>query len=119
MRSARFSLLLAALLAHPAVAAGRPPMAFFGDEPSWKPTRGQVRELERRVRLPQGADPLQTYERYYTGVFDQGQKAIYGVFVGLQAMPRTGSSQVVAAADIPLIADGGCGVLIVEYFPAS
>jgi hypothetical protein len=81
----------------------------------WMPTPAQVARIERGLRLPTGADPLQTYERYYTGTYKGSRRLVLGALVGLQKLPREGSLAIVKPAEMPAIADAGCGVIWLTY----
>jgi hypothetical protein len=81
----------------------------------WRPTTKEIQTLERKVSLPNGADPLDSYQRYYAGENDRAGKVIHGRYVGLTTLPRKGFISVVSPSKLPTIADGGCGVIDVIY----
>jgi len=69
-------------------------------------------EVEDAVRLPQAAQPLESYVRKYTYL---GDGTVIGVYVlATMGVDKPGRSWV-AQRDMPVIADGGCSVVTVFY----
>lgn len=88
---------------------------------AWEPRDADVAELERRLALPRQAGPLNTFVRYYAGIYQSGVRLIRGQFVkiGSFAEFRRPERHIVSELEFPLIADGGCGVVNVEYNPQT
>jgi hypothetical protein len=83
----------------------------------WSPTPAMVATIEHRMVLPPGADgPLDTYDRYYTGVKRGGRKLIEVELVDLFKQAGSISSvHIVSESTMPAIGDGGCGVINFDY----
>lgn len=74
--------------------------------------------------MPEGADPLDRYVRYYSGEWVDGARRVRGVFLvaSIAALTQRGGVtgiRVVTSDDLPDISDGGCGVIELEYDVAS
>jgi hypothetical protein len=83
----------------------------------WRPTAAQVAALEARVRMPPGATgPLASYERYYAGEVRGRRRLILGELVHIARQPVSPPVlKIVAAKDMPALADFGCAVIRFEY----
>lgn len=74
--------------------------------------------IERAVRLPDDADPLASYERSYA--WQQGQdgaRKVIGVY--LSAGGESRGRRWVAQNALPMIVDGGCGMITLKYDVAT
>ena len=75
--------------------------------------------IERKVRLPEGADPLTSYERSYAWQQrEDGTRRVMGVYLS----PDVGESRGrrwVAENALPMIVDGGCGMIRLSYDVAT
>jgi hypothetical protein len=75
--------------------------------------------IEREVRLPDGADPLASYERSYAWQQrEDGTRRVMGVYVS----PDVGESRGrrwVAENQLPMILDGGCSMITLSYDVAT
>jgi hypothetical protein len=75
--------------------------------------------IERDVRLPQGASPLAAYSRSYAWQQrGDGVRKVVAVYENLTGAP-TGRRRWVAETDLPLVLDGGCGLISLSYDVAS
>ncbi len=89
-------------------------------QPATPPTtEAQAREelmdqIERQVRLPEGAAPLASYARYYAWQDrDDGFRKVVAVYQNLTGEPP--GRNWVAENELPVILDGGCGVISLSY----
>jgi hypothetical protein len=77
--------------------------------------------IERDVRLPDGADPLAAYIRYYAWQRqpDGGRKvvAVYTAFAAER--PERPGRHWVAEGALPMVDDGGCGIVSLRYDVAA
>jgi hypothetical protein len=91
--------------------------AYLG---AWTPSTEQIAELEGGLRIPQTleAGPLQDYVRHYAGVTEFGRRIIVGVLVKKSPDDKPGV-YIGNEAELPRIADGGCGIVTVRYDPSS
>jgi hypothetical protein len=89
------------------VAAGR----------DWRPTGAQIAAVEAKVVMPVGASgPLRSYERYYAGDVQHGRRVIRGELLRLTKVPVVPPVlRIVRVAELPPIADFGCGVIRFTY----
>ncbi|HCH0556903.1 hypothetical protein [Pseudoxanthomonas winnipegensis] len=74
-----------------------------------------VKALEQQVKLPQDASPLSDYTRYY-------KLTAEGVLVGVYIKGFDGGDRqahLVSERELPLILDGGCNVIHVQYDPGA
>jgi len=83
-----------------------------------------LRKIEEGLKLPPGAAPLGSYNRYYAYAMRDGRKILIGVFIDSGAFPSEGkhppSAHIVKnEADLPRILDGGCSVLNVIVDPLA
>ncbi len=74
-------------------------------------------QIEARVRLPRGAEPLPRYRRFYAfNRRDRGRvDAVYSLY---ERNPQSGRLWV-RPDQLPLIDDGGCGVITFSYVIAT
>ena len=70
-------------------------------------------QIERQVRLPEGASPLATYARFYA--WQQRGDAIRKVVATYVALGEPPGRRWVEETDFPLIMDGGCSVITMSY----
>ena len=87
--------------------------------PAWTPDMQSIAKLERAVRVPSGpgqpAKPLAYYDRYYAGTIESGHRMIHGEYILLGKTQAKNSVHIVGLNDLPLIMDGGCGIVNVLY----
>ncbi len=75
-------------------------------------------QIERQVRLPEGAGRLETYASYYAWQpRDDGYRKVVAVYQNLTG-ERPGRHWV-AENEFPVIMDGGCGVISLSYDVAA
>ena len=89
---------------------------------AWEPTESDIDDLERRLALPRGADRLNRYERYYAGITRSGERLILGELVGDFGAKRPTTRPgryIISEVEFPLVADGGCYVIRLEYNPRT
>ncbi len=80
-------------------------------ESVWTPDRKVIEEIEHTVSLPAEAKPIVQYSRYYAGAVRHGVRVVVGTWItGLDV-----SRIVPSGADLPVIYDGGCGIVNIEY----
>jgi hypothetical protein len=104
------SLLLAGALAHAdtPVSKGLP----------WRPTLAEIKSLEPKLVLPNGAQALNTYVRFYAGALENGVHVVFGEFVAKEVADDGRPSTKKAAIrilqsedELPGWKDGGCGII--------
>jgi hypothetical protein len=71
----------------------------------------EVQTIERSVVLPPGAEPVRAFARYYAGVNRNGHRIIRGIYV----LGEDARIVMTNEEKLPMILDGGCGVVTVEY----
>ncbi len=77
-----------------------------------------MERIERDVRLPAGADALYSYSRFYAWQErEDGVRKVVAVYQNLTPAPRGG--RWVTEDELPLISDGGCGVISLSYDVAT
>ena len=88
------------------------------DEQPWRPSLADIKSIERKLVMPEGADPLNSYVRFYAGAWVDGELFIYGEFVAKKmanmGRPRgeRGDIRIVKSQyDLPTWRDGGCSIL--------
>jgi hypothetical protein len=92
---------------------------------AWTPSEGQIAELERLLRLPIGQGDLSVlrdyagYARHYAGVIKDDRRVVVGVFVSPRLLGETAGIYIGSDAELPETADGGCGVIAVQYDPST
>ena len=92
-----------------ALPAAPPPAADAGAE-----QQAIMDRIERDVRLPEGAGPLSGYTRYYAWQErGDGVRKVIGVYLGVGE--RQPGRHWVAETSLPLIMDGGCGLVTLSY----
>jgi hypothetical protein len=92
-------------------------------DPNWLPDMGTVAKLEAQINMPSGTRPLNAYVRFYTGYQNApGQRTIHGVLLAHEINDSLGPDwegtrpvNIVPFRRFPLINDGGCSNLHVEY----
>ena len=90
--------------------------------PATSPDAGQeaiMDRIERDIRLPEGAGPLASYSRSYA--WQQradGVRKVVAVYESLTGAPA-GRRRWVAETDLPLVLDGGCGLVSLSYDVAA
>lgn len=102
-------------------------------EQTWtdgRPTRVEINQIESALVMPEGADSLHVYSRFYAAKTHDGRRTIVGEFVqpmfvasllAHRTILETVSPSVfiVDANNMPGIRDGGCGVITLSYNPDS
>jgi hypothetical protein len=98
------------------------PLLRCTDPAGWRPDAAALTAMERTLRLPEGAQPLARYARYYAGVTAvDGRRTVKGRLImdGLYG----NVAGFYPITDIALIGPGteksGCGVIDLEFDPAS
>jgi hypothetical protein len=102
---------------------------------SWTPSNRQIAELEGLLRLPVSplfrpgglSNPsrgeeglvLRDYARHYAGVTEDDRRIVVGKFVTARWFDETAGIFIGSDAELPEIADGGCGVITVRYDPST
>lgn len=120
VRVALLSAFLAAVLA----VISLPALAIPTSGEVWLPSLAEVQHVESKVTMPEGAQPMSAYVRYYAGITVDGKKTIYGVYLAtgvvrdMKQDPRPGI-RIVTAREVPEIDDGGCSQVTVEFDVAS
>ena len=71
-----------------------------------------MNEVETLVRLPNGAEPLNEYSRYYT-YGHEGE--VVAVYAGRYLATKPERKWVTDSRKLPVIMDGGCGVVNVRF----
>jgi hypothetical protein len=100
------------------------PGSAHADDTVAKPSSAEIRNLERRVRLPPQASALNTYVRYYYAWTDSGQvgRAIDGIYVAKSwfkppDIPASDIIVVSAETDVSVPENAKCAVIFVTYTP--
>ena len=96
---------------------------FGGQGPAdWTPSMQQVEFVEKQISLPQDAPaPMKLYNRYYTGVTDEGRRMVYAEYVSIDLLGRNkpsdgiGHIYIVKENEMPEVSNGGCGVVTFYY----
>jgi len=86
---------------------------------SWRPDRSLIAEIEAKLVMPEGAGPLSGYARQYTGVTEGGRAKVRGSFIAYGFVPRSTPPVTIVKELVPLIEDGGCAVVNLEFDVAS
>lgn len=71
--------------------------------------------IESKVVMPAGAEPLDHYARYYATL---GDGTVTATYLALDKRDKPGR-QWVTPEKLPLVFDGGCGVVRVSYDPKA
>jgi len=90
---------------------------------SWTPGNAEIANLEASIKLDQlpywkisNLPSLSGYDRYYTGSTQNGEKVIFGeLVVPFDAKSKPGVHIVARKRDFPVIMDGGCAIINIEY----
>jgi hypothetical protein len=84
----------------------------------WRPTLADIRSLEPKLVLPDGAQALSTYVRFYAGAVENGVHVVFGEFVVKEGADdgrpsnEHGAIRIVRSEDeLPGWKDGGCGII--------
>ena len=85
---------------------------------AWEPSDADIADLESHFVLPKGAMPLGQYARYYAGVGEEGVKLIRAVYIRNEHFMPLGIHKV-GEMDLPVIFDGGCRVISLQYNPQT
>lgn len=72
-----------------------------------------VQDVERDLRLPAGANKLTSYDRYYAKEENSKGRFIVGILQYKSA--GTGEIRIAKPGALPIIFDGGCGVVRIRY----
>lgn len=75
-----------------------------------------ISQMEAALRLPEGAEPLDNYARYYAIEGAGGRREVRGVLVKRK---DAAGVHLVKANSLPVLFDGGCSVVNVRYSPAE
>src|SRR3954462_9728332 len=75
---------------------------------------GLMDRIERVVQMPKGASDLASYSRNYAWHDENGVRTVRGVYDRLTSN-RAGGRRWVAERDLPLVIDGGCGIVTLSY----
>lgn len=86
---------------------------------AWTPNDRQIAELERLLRLPKNGGLLQDYARHYAGVTENDRRIVVGVFANPEWHNETAGIYIASEAELPMVFDGGCGVITVRYDPST
>lgn len=84
---------------------------WSGADPIPGPSKAEVQEIERSVVLPHGAEPVEAFVRYYAAVSRNGHRIIRGIYV----LGEEARIVMTTAERLPMVLDGGCGVVTVEF----
>lgn len=76
-----------------------------------QPSKTEVQTIERSVVLPRGSEPVLAFARYYASVSQNGHRIIRGIYV----LGDNAQVVITTAEKLPMILDGGCGVVTIEY----
>jgi len=82
-----------------------------GAETVAPPSKAEVEAIERSVVLPREAEELEKYSRHFASVGDTTHRVIRGIYF-LGDGPGV---FITAAEQLPVVFDGGCNVITVEY----
>jgi hypothetical protein len=86
-----------------------------------RPSIETIREIETAVVMPDGAWPMNTYNRYYGRGWKMWTPVVTGVFLSAStgempgAVPVPGVEGAYFTDHLPIVADGGCHVVTVHY----
>ncbi len=117
-------MVRAAFLATILAVVSLPALAIPNSGEVWLPSMAEVQHVESKVTMPDGAQAMSAYVRYYAGITVDGRKVIYGVYLAtgvvrdMKQDPRPGI-RIVTAREVPEIDDGGCSQVNVEFDVAS
>jgi len=102
------------------------PIRAHADDIVAKPSTAEIRNLERRVKLPPRTPALDTYVRYYYAWTDSGTvgRAIDGIYVAKSwfkpsEIPASDIVIVSAETDVSVPENAKCAVIYVTYTPSN
>jgi hypothetical protein len=103
---------LGAFAVHPAIA----------QEGIERPSLGEIRNIEAKVKMPRRAASLPKYVRYYCATSESNRRLIKGMYVErsyfeASEIPEGGIVVVDGEREIPAPYDAGCSVVFVSYDP--
>jgi hypothetical protein len=81
----------------------------------WKPSKSQVEELEKHLVSPAPHDLSQS-SRFYFGYKDGQRRVIRGEIMSWNPQEDT---KIHITPNFPIVKDGGCGVIHLDYDPES
>jgi hypothetical protein len=90
-------------------------MAFapaFAADKGFVPSKREIAALEEAIRLPEGSKALDQYRRFYAGKVDGRKHMIVAV---LELDPSNAAIRIVDLEHLPVVFDGGCSVVDVQY----
>ena len=97
--------------------SGGPRVFFNCARPgSWTPSATQIAELEDLLSRQTGRWWLD-FARHYAGVTENDRQVVRGVLV--RGSDRKPGIYIASEAELPLIVDGGCGVIHVTYYVSN
>jgi hypothetical protein len=102
---------ITSLFAGAFILSGLASMGCAAAESAWTPDRKVIEEIEHTVSLPAEAKPIVQYSRYYAGSVRHGIRVVVGTWITGLDVSRIAPSE----ADLPVIYDGGCGIVNIEY----
>ena len=86
------------------------------------PTALEIRRLEAFVKMPVGASPLASYARFYTTAnrdqfqqLSRGSNIVWGIYLSAHWRDQKPGVHITEFHKMPIIADGGCGVINVYF----
>ena len=90
---------------------------------SWTPDSATIQKLEVAAAKAdwgpqshhQPAASIDTYARFYAGTIEGGHHIVRGVFTSRSLRPAKGVHIVSTMGQLPMIMDGGCNVVDVNY----
>jgi len=87
---------------------------------AWTPSDAQIAELEDAL-LRSGPQGIRwtSYARHYAGLTVRDQRVIEGILVASFDKDQKPGIYIESEAELPMIADGGCGVVGVMYYPST
>lgn len=81
-------------------------------ESFWVLDPAVVHRLEARIVMPEGAEPVGAYTRYYEAGFDHGRRTVFGL------LTEDGDKQI-HIGHRPIVLDRGCSVIQLTFDVAS
>jgi len=116
-----FTVVLFCVALAPASALGarewRPDAATVARVEAYMNTHMPTREGSATLTIPLR---LQDYARYYAGVFDGGgRRMVRGVYIRFEPERYPRGTHIVPENALPMILDGGCGVIEVRFDVAA
>lgn len=80
-----------------------------------RPTKNEVEAIEKSVVLPDEAEPLLKYARHYASLDEGTHRIIRGIYI----LGDEAGVFIATAEELPVVFDGGCSVVTVEYDVSS